>query len=211
MEAQGSSGDIAQLLCLGVEEVSEEQHDAKAEAFFQAGEGREEKGAQGQPGTGAVGTEGEGEEINGEEGHFGPGAPGPVGDGDKDGGTRANGLGQEQNEPVAEGTEGQKSVKPEDKQTPLQRLMSTQGRLQELEAILQRSDSSDVPTRENLGRWMAASASRVRNWFKIRRAAVRRNRRRRAPIPEHLRATFECPVCRGARWGERCPFAGPRF
>nr|AAF00513.1 homeobox protein [Stochomys longicaudatus] len=210
MEAQGSSGDITGLLCLGVKEGSEEQHDAKAEAFFQAGEGREEKGAQGQPGVGAVGTEGEGEELNGEEDHFGPGAPGPVGDVNTDGGMRASGMEQEQNEPVAEGTEGQKSVKPEDKQMPLQRPTSTQGRLEELETILQRRDSYGVPTREDLDRWMNVSVSRVQNWFKIRRAAFRRNRRR-APIPEHFRATFECPVCRGARWGERCPFAAPRF
>lgn len=119
----------------------------KAEAFFQAGEGREEKGAQGQPAAGAVGTEGEGEELCGGEGHFGLGASGPVGDGDKDGGTRASGMEQEQNEPVAEGTEGQKSVKPEDKQMPLQRPTSIQRQLEELEAILQRSDSYNVPSR----------------------------------------------------------------
>lgn len=121
--------------------------DVKAEAFLQAGEETEEKGAQGQPGMEAVGTEGEGEELNGGEGHFSPGAPGPVGDGDKDGGTRPSGMEQEQNEPVAEGTEGQKSVKPEEQQMPLQRPMSTQRRLQELETILQRSNSYDVPTR----------------------------------------------------------------
>lgn len=96
---------------------------------------------------GAVGTEGEGEELNGGEGHFGPGAPGPVDDGDKDGGTGASGMEQEQNEPVAKGTEGQKSANPEDKQMAHQRPMSTQRRLEELETILQRSDSNDVPTR----------------------------------------------------------------
>lgn len=121
--------------------------DVKAEAFFQAGEGREEEGAQGQPGMGAVGSEGKGEELNGGEGHFGPGAPGPVSDGDKDGGTRASGEEQEQKESVAEGTESQKNVKPEDKQVPLQRPRLTQERLRELETILQRGDSFDVPTR----------------------------------------------------------------
>lgn len=117
--------------------------DVKAEAFFQAGEGRDEKGAQGQPGEGAVGTEGEGEELNGGEGHFGPGVPGPVGEGDKDGGTRASGMEEEQHEPVAEGTE---SVKSEDKQMPLRRPGSTQRRLAELERILLSSGSSSGPT-----------------------------------------------------------------
>lgn len=120
--------------------------DVKAEAFLQAGEAGEEKGAQGQPGMGAVGTEGEGEELNG-EGHFGPGAPGPAGDGDKDGGTKASGKEQEQNEPVSKGTENQKSVKPEEKQMALHRPMFTQGRLEELSTILQRGDSYDIPTR----------------------------------------------------------------
>ncbi|KAL6083109.1 hypothetical protein STEG23_004267 [Scotinomys teguina] len=52
--------------------------DLKAEMVFQAGEEREEKGARGQPGKGAVGTDSERE-----EGHFGPAAPGPVDDGTK--------------------------------------------------------------------------------------------------------------------------------
>lgn len=47
MEGQGSSHNIIQLFCLGIKEDSEEQHDVKAEAFFQAWEGRDEKGAQG--------------------------------------------------------------------------------------------------------------------------------------------------------------------
>nr|AAF00508.1 homeobox protein [Rattus exulans] len=208
MEAQGSSHDISRLLCLGVKEDSEEQHDVKAEAFFQAAEGRDEKGAQGQPGEGAVGTEGEGEELIGGEGHFGPGVPGPVGEGDKDGGTRASGMEEEQHEPVAEGTE---SVKSEDKQMPLRRPGSTQRRLAELECLLLSSGSSSGPTWEELDRWMDISVSRVQNWFKIRRAAYRRNRRRRTPIPEHFRATSGCPACLGARWGVRCPFATPRF
>ncbi|XP_031208418.1 homeobox protein Rhox5-like [Mastomys coucha] len=211
MEAQSSSSDVTGFLCLGFKEDSEEQHDVKAEAFFQAGEGREEEGAQGQPGMGAVGSEGKGEELNGGEGHFGPGAPGPVSDGDKDGGTRASGEEQEQKESVAEGTESQKNVKPEDKQVPLQRPRLTQERLRELETILQRGDSFDVPTRVDLDRLMDVCVSRVQNWFKIRRAVYRRNMRRATPIPEHFRATSECPACRGARWGERCPFATQRF
>nr|Q63630.1 RecName: Full=Homeobox protein Rhox5; AltName: Full=Homeobox protein Pem; AltName: Full=Placenta and embryonic expression protein; AltName: Full=Reproductive homeobox on chromosome X 5 [Rattus norvegicus]AAC52665.1 Pem [Rattus norvegicus]AAY58264.1 reproductive homeobox on X chromosome 5 [Rattus norvegicus] len=211
MEAQGSSHDISRLLCLGVKEDSEEQHgqylgDVKAEAFFQAGEGRDEKGAQGQPGEGAVGTEGEGEELNGGEGHFGPGVPGPVGEGDKDGGTRASGMEEEQHEPVAEGTE---SVKSEDKQMPLRRPGSTQRRLAELERILLSSGSSSGG-RSLIDGWISVCPE-CRNWFKIRRAAYRRNRRRRTPIPEHFRATSGCPACLGARWGVRCPFATPRF
>ncbi|XP_021044203.1 homeobox protein Rhox5 [Mus pahari] len=205
MEAQGSSRQVTGLLRLGVKEDSEEQHDVKAEAFFQAGEGREEKGAQGQLGMGAVGTEGEGEELNGGEGHFGPGAPGPMGDGDKDGGTRAGGV-----EPVAEGTESQENGKPEDRQTSLHGSRFAQQRLRELESILQRTNSFDIP-REDLDRLMDTCVSRVQNWFKIRRAAARRNRRRTTPVPEHFRGTFECPACRGVRWGERCPFATSRF
>nr|AAF00507.1 homeobox protein [Mus caroli] len=210
MEAEGSSRKVTRPLCLGVKEDSEEQHDVKAEAFFQAGEGREEKGAQGQPGVGAVETEGEGEELNGGKGHFGPGAPGPMGDGDKDNGTRAGGVEQERNEPVAEGTESQKNGKPGGRQMPLQGSRFAQNRLRELESILQRTNSFDIP-REDLDRLMDACVSRVQNWFKIRRAAARRNRRRATPVPEHFRGTFECPACRGVRWGERCPFATPRF
>jgi hypothetical protein len=119
--------------------------DVKAEAFFQAGEGRDEQGAQGQPGVGAVGTEGEGEELNGGKGHFGPGAPGPMGDGDKDSGTRAGGVEQEQNEPVAEGTESQENGNPGGRQMPLQGSRFAQHRLRELESILQRTNSFDVP------------------------------------------------------------------
>ncbi|OBS68809.1 hypothetical protein A6R68_02665 [Neotoma lepida] len=131
MESQGCSHDITWLPCLGVKEDQEEQHgqyryqigifvfsgkqmclrrNVKAE-IFQAGEGRAEKGAWGQPGMGAVGTDSEREDLNGgREDHFGPAAPGPVGDGNKNGGTSGSGLEQEQKEPVAEGTESQKSV-----------------------------------------------------------------------------------------------------
>nr|Q9QYR2.1 RecName: Full=Homeobox protein Rhox5; AltName: Full=Homeobox protein Pem; AltName: Full=Placenta and embryonic expression protein; AltName: Full=Reproductive homeobox on chromosome X 5 [Mus minutoides]AAF00510.1 homeobox protein [Mus minutoides] len=210
MEAQSSSRQVTGPLYLGVKEDWEEQHDVKAEAFLQAGEGRKEKGAQGQPGVGAVGKEGEGEELSGGEGQFGPGAPGPMGDEDKDGGTRAGGVEEEQNEPAAEGTESQKNGKPEDRQMPLQGSRFAQQRLSELQSILQRTNSFDVP-REDLYRLMDTCVARVQNWFKIRRAAARRNRRRTTPVPEHFRGTFECPACRGVRWGERCPFATPRF
>lgn len=59
----------------------------KAEKIFQAGEGREEKGAPGQPGMEAVGTDSERE-----EGHFGPASRGPVGDGNKDGGPSGSAM-----------------------------------------------------------------------------------------------------------------------
>ncbi|KAH0520513.1 Homeobox protein Rhox5 [Microtus ochrogaster] len=106
MASQGCSRAITCLLCLGVKEELEEQYDVKSQMIFQAGEGREKKGVQGQPGVGGAGADSEGEELKGGRGGpFGPDAPGPVGDGKKNGGISGSGVEQEQTELVAEGTE----------------------------------------------------------------------------------------------------------
>lgn len=60
-------------------------------------------------------------------------------------GTRVGGVEQEQNEPAAEGTESQKNGNREDRQMPLQGSRFAQQRLSELESILQRTNSFDVP------------------------------------------------------------------
>ncbi|XP_041910289.1 homeobox protein Rhox5-like [Arvicola amphibius] len=149
MASQGCSRAITCLLCLGVKEDQEEQHDVKAQMIFRAGEGREKKGVRGQPGVGEVGADTEGEFKGGREGPFGPGAPGPVRDGKKkkkkNGGSSGSGVEQEQTELVAEGMVSQKSLKPPVRPMARHHLGFTKRQLEQLETTSQRGRSHDKP------------------------------------------------------------------
>ncbi|XP_012519676.1 PREDICTED: homeobox protein ESX1-like, partial [Propithecus coquereli] len=156
----GGSHEDTGYRSLGVDELQEELHDAKATvtSVTDAGGDDEEK----------IGPDPEGAAA-GEERQVGAGAPDPLDDE-----TQKGGGGGGDQEPAQEAAEG---LQPQDRQQPFYLKTFKPLQLQELENIFQRAQYPDVFVRKELKICMDVIEASEQVWFKNRRVKWRRRQR----------------------------------